>query len=275
MIHGQNILDSATSEIGLLTQTLPALAGKVALVVGGARGAGAEISMALAHAGAHVAVSYSQSGTKTNEFVERLQEIGGHRAIALKHDPGDTKRLAAALLDEVLSTFRRIDVLIHASSLALHGKALDDPTANNEALDLQWQERSRLHRIDPRGCTLLLFGGRIIALSSGIASRVGITGAADYAGTKAAVLGYTKGVAKDLAARMITANVVLAGFLKFETPRGDNSKSESAGDPSGVCFRRTLDLRRSRGRRKVPRIADRKRGYRNGVGCHWWLPRLS
>lgn len=59
--------------------------------------------------------------------------------------------------------------------------------------------------------------GRIISISSGVATRVGFAGAADYAGTKAAVVGYSKGAARDLAPRKITVNVVAAGLMETET----------------------------------------------------------
>ncbi|RXH57168.1 3-oxoacyl-[acyl-carrier protein] reductase [Granulicella sibirica] len=124
------------------------------------------------------------------------------------------------MVQEVTREFRHLDILIHTSSFALHGKTIDDPTINNQALDLQWQVNVHGYIAVVRAAVLRMrAGGRIIALSSSLAQRVGIAGAADYAGTKAAVLGYTKGVARDLTSRGITANVVLAGTLKFETPK--------------------------------------------------------
>jgi NAD(P)-dependent dehydrogenase (short-subunit alcohol dehydrogenase family) len=195
------------------------LSGKVALVIGGTRGVGAAISIALAHAGAEVAVTYSASEAKAREHVETLEKAQGNRAAAIKHDPGDTRQ-AGVLLQDVMKVFRHIDIFIHTSSVAIHGKTIDDPTINNQALDLQWQVNVHGYIALVRSAALALRpGGRIIALSSSLALRVGIAGAADYAGTKAAVLGYTKGIARDLAGRKITANVVLAGGLMFETPK--------------------------------------------------------
>jgi NAD(P)-dependent dehydrogenase (short-subunit alcohol dehydrogenase family) len=60
---------------------------------------------------------------------------------------------------------------------------------------------------------LLPDGGRIVTIGSGVGTRVGFPGAADYAGTKAAVVGYSKGAARDLAPRNITVNVVQAGLM--------------------------------------------------------------
>jgi NAD(P)-dependent dehydrogenase (short-subunit alcohol dehydrogenase family) len=196
-----------------------ALSGKIALVIGGTRGVGAAVSIALARAGATVAVTYSASESKAREHVDALEKARGNRAIALKHDPSDSKQ-AGSLLQVVMNEFGHIDILVHTSSFAIHGKTIDDPTINHEALDVQWEVNVRGYIALVRSAVRYLRpGGRIIALSSSLAHRVGMVGAADYAGTKAAVLGYTKGVARDLAGRGITANVVLAGTLKFETPK--------------------------------------------------------
>ncbi|MDE1176358.1 MAG: SDR family oxidoreductase [Edaphobacter sp.] len=214
-----NIANANFFDGDLAKHAVPSLHGRVALVVGGTRGLGTSISQALAHAGAHVCVTYSASESKAKEQVEALESLRGARAMSFKHDPSDSKQ-APLLIQDVTKAFQRLDVLIHACSFALHGKTIDDPSVNTQALDLQWQ-------VNVHGYIALVRvaaphirpGGRIIALSSSLAQRVGIPGVADYAGTKAAVLGYTRGVARDLAPRGITANVVLAGALKFETPR--------------------------------------------------------
>jgi NAD(P)-dependent dehydrogenase (short-subunit alcohol dehydrogenase family) len=214
-----SILNNGFLEAESATPQRLALSGKVALVIGGTRGVGAAISVALARAGAQVAVTYSASEARAKEHVEVLEMAQGNRAVALKHDPGDAKQ-AGPLLREVTKAFKHIDILIHTSSVAIHGKTIDDPTVNHQALDLQWQVNVHGYIALVRAAALdLRPGGRIIALSSSLAQRVGIVGVADYAGTKAAVLGYTKGVARDLAGRGITANVVLAGTLKFDTPK--------------------------------------------------------
>lgn len=211
------------------------LSGKVALVIGGTRGVGAAISIALARAGAEVAVTYSASEARARDHVEILEKVHGNRAAAIRHDPGDTKQ-AGHLVQDVLKAFRHIDILIHTSSVAIHGKTIDDPTINNQALDLQWQVNVHGYIALVRSAALAIRpGGRIIALSSALAKRVGIVGAADYAGTKAAVLGYTKGVAKDLASRKVTANVVLAGTLKFETPKTRRSPLHGFYSQENIC----------------------------------------
>ena len=206
-------------------QPSPSLTGKVALVIGGTRGIGSAISMGLARAGAILAVTYSASEAKAREHVEALEVVGGNRAIALKHDPGVPKQ-ASLLLHEIIREFGHLDILIYTPSFAIHGKTIDDPTIDNGALDLQWEVNVRGYVALVRSSAQCLRrGGRIIALSSSLAQRVGMVGAADYAGTKAAVLGYTKGVARDLAGRGITANVILAGGLKFDTPKTRKSRA--------------------------------------------------
>lgn len=214
-----SILNPGFFEDGQAAERMPSLSGKVALVIGGTRGLGSAVSIALARAGAKVAVTYSASEAKAREHIEILEKARGNRAIAIKHDPGDTKQ-AGSLLSDVTQEFKYLDILVHTSSFALHGKTIDDPTISNQSLDLQWQVNVHGYIALVRSAVLNMRpGGRIIALSSSLAQRVGIVGVADYAGTKAAVLGYTKGIARDLAGRKITANVVLAGTLQFDTPK--------------------------------------------------------
>jgi NAD(P)-dependent dehydrogenase (short-subunit alcohol dehydrogenase family) len=123
------------------------------------------------------------------------------------------------LIGEIVRHLGRLDILIHAASVAFHGKTVDDPSLNHHAMDLQWQVNVSGYIAAVRAATLhMKEGGRIIAIGSGLAVRVSMPGVADYAATKAAVLGYTRGAALDLASRGITANVILAGTLEFETP---------------------------------------------------------
>ncbi|PAU78341.1 SDR family NAD(P)-dependent oxidoreductase [Halomonas salipaludis] len=188
------------------------LSGKVALVTGGSRGLGAAIAEALAEQGADVAISYVASAEKAEAVVEKLKTKGA-RAIAIRSDQADTSS-AAALIDDVVSHFGRLDILVNNAAIAVQGKLVDDPELDAEALDRQWQINVLGAVATTRAAARQLSdGGRIIFIGSAIASRVAFPGVADYAGTKAAIVGYAKGVGRDLGPRNITVNVVQPGIM--------------------------------------------------------------
>jgi NAD(P)-dependent dehydrogenase (short-subunit alcohol dehydrogenase family) len=188
------------------------LRGKVALVTGGSRGLGAAIAEALAEQGADVAISYVASAEKAEAVVEKLKAKGA-RAIAIRSDQADTSS-AAALIDGVVSHFGRLDILVNNAAIAVQGKRVDDPELDAEGLDRQWHINVLGAVATTRAAARQLSdGGRIIFIGSAIASRVAFPAAADYAGTKAAIVGYAKGVGRDLGPRNITVNVVQPGIM--------------------------------------------------------------
>lgn len=188
------------------------LKGQVALVTGGSRGLGAAIAEALAEQGADVAISYVASADKAEAVVEKLK-AKGTQAIAIRSDQANTSS-AAALIDDVVSHFGRLDILVNNAAIAVQGKLVDDPELDAEALDHQWRINVLGAVATTRAAARQLSdGGRIIFIGSAIASRVAFPGVADYAGTKAAIVGYAKGVGRDLGPRNITVNVVQPGIM--------------------------------------------------------------
>jgi 3-oxoacyl-[acyl-carrier protein] reductase len=186
------------------------LKGKVALVTGASRGIGAAVARALAEEGADVAISYANSQAKADAIVREL-EGKGVRAAAFKADQADAKQ-AAGLVGAVVERFGRLDILVNNAGLFVTG-AVDDGQ-DLDALDRQ-------HAVNVTGvianireaAKVLRDDGRIITIGSAIATRVGFANMAVYAATKGAVVGYTKGVARDLAQRNITVNVVQPGAV--------------------------------------------------------------
>lgn len=188
------------------------LIGKVALVTGGSRGLGVATAEALAEQGADVAISYMASAEKAEVVVERLK-AKGVRATAIRSDQADTSS-AAALIDDVVSHFGKLDILVNNAAITVQGKLVDDPELDAEALDRQWRINvSGVVATTRAAARQLSDGGRIIFIGSAIASRVAFPGVADYAGTKAAIVGYAKGVGRDLGPRNITVNVVQPGIM--------------------------------------------------------------
>lgn len=189
-----------------------ALKGKVALVTGGSRGLGAATALALADQGADVAISYVASKDKAEAVVAKLREKGV-RALAVQSDQADTTA-AAPLVAQVIEHFGRLDILVNNAAIAVQGKPVDAPDLDTVNLDRQWQ----VNVLGPVALTRaaaprLSEGGRILYIGSRLGTVVPWPGAADYAGTKAALIGYAKGVARDLGPRNITANVIQPGVM--------------------------------------------------------------
>jgi NAD(P)-dependent dehydrogenase (short-subunit alcohol dehydrogenase family) len=188
------------------------LAGKVALVTGGSRGLGAATATALADAGAHVALTYVAAEHHARDLPARLT-AKGVKAIAIRADQGDPAT-ATALVQTVVQRLGALDILVNNAAIAVQGKAIDDPEIDNEAMDRQWAVN--LHGVIANiraAVNVLPERGRIISVGSGLGTRVGFAGTTDYAATKAAVIGYSRGAARDLGPRGITVNVVQAGLM--------------------------------------------------------------
>src|ERR1700740_1170460 len=187
------------------------LSGKVALVTGGSRGIGAASARALATEGANVAISYVASPDKANAVIAELQAKGVN-ARAYKADqasPADVEKL----VNDVAKDFGRLDILVNNAGIAAGGQ-VNDAAADTQALARQ--DDINVHGVITaiRAASKLMGeGGRIVTVGSGIATRASFPGLADYAATKAAIVGYTKGASRDLGPRGITVNVLQPGSI--------------------------------------------------------------
>jgi NAD(P)-dependent dehydrogenase (short-subunit alcohol dehydrogenase family) len=191
------------------------LSGKIALVTGGSRGLGKATALALADAGADVVITYIASMDKALGVVATLK-AKGVRAAAIKADQGNSAE-AEGLIQTVVRTFGKLDILVNNAAVSFQGKTIDDPEIDNEAMNKQWMINTMGVIANIRAAAKVLpEGGRIISVGSGLGTRVGFSHTADYAGTKAAVLGYSKGAARDLGKRNITVNVVQAGVMETD-----------------------------------------------------------
>lgn len=188
------------------------LAGKVALVTGGSRGLGAQTALALADLGADVAFTYVSSYEKAQQVVMQLR-AKGVRALAIQSDNAD---MAAAkpMVEQVIEHLGHIDILVNNAGIAVQGQTVDDPALNTAQLDRQWQVNVLGSVAVTRAVApVMADGGRIIFIGSLLGTHVPFPGVADYAGSKAALIGYAKGLARDLGRRNITANVVQPGVM--------------------------------------------------------------
>lgn len=189
-----------------MTQHTP-LSGKVALVQGGSRGIGAAIVRRLAEEGASVAFTYVSSEAKALELQNSISQTGG-QALAIKADSADADaiRNAVALAAQ---TFGRIDILVNNAGVLAVGPL--------EAFSLE--DFDRTLDINVRSVFIATQaaaqhmgeGGRIINIGSTNADRMPFAGGGVYAMSKSALVGLTKGLARDFGPRGITINNVQPG----------------------------------------------------------------
>jgi 3-oxoacyl-[acyl-carrier protein] reductase len=188
------------------------LSGKVAFIQGGSRGIGAAIARRLAADGAAVAITYLNAADKAQEVVNEIVAAGG-RALALKADSADASVLTDAIRTAV-ATLGRLDILVNnagAFAMApLDQFRLDDfdhmLAVNVRSVFVATQEAAR-HMSD---------GGRIINIGSTNAERMPFAGGGPYAMSKSALVGLTRGLARDLGPRGITINNLQPGPVDTE-----------------------------------------------------------
>jgi len=160
---------------------------------------GAATAKALAEEGADVAISYVTSAAKAEAVVREL-ESHGVRAAAFQADQADSAQ-AGKLIEQVVERFGRLNILVNNAGVAAGGP-IDDAGNDLAALDRQYAINFTAVVTAIRAAAKVMSeGDRIITIGSNLATRVGFTGLADYSATKAAVVGYTKGAARDLGPR--------------------------------------------------------------------------
>lgn len=185
---------------------------RVAIVTGGSRGIGAAIVRRLARDGLHV-VAVARNADKLSEVVSALA-AENLSAEALVCDIADAKALAAAM-DGVAEKHGRIDVLVNNAGITRDGLLLRmDDEDFDAVIDTNLKSAFVAIRSAARPMMRLKgpTGGRIINISS-VSGVAGNAGQANYAASKAGLIGLSKSVAKELAGKNITCNVVAPGFI--------------------------------------------------------------
>ncbi|MEO0705989.1 MAG: 3-oxoacyl-[acyl-carrier-protein] reductase [Cyanobacteria bacterium J06649_5] len=187
-----------------------ALADKVAIITGSSRGIGKAAALAIASQGAKVVINYARSSDAADDVVSAIKADGGE-AIALQADVSKADDVDA-MIKATMDAFGRIDVLVNNA-----GITRDTLLLRMKPED--WQAVIDLNLTGVFLCTravskimLKQRSGRIVNISS-VAGLMGNPGQANYSAAKAGVIGFTKTVAKELAPRGVTANVVAPGFI--------------------------------------------------------------
>lgn len=213
---------------------MKSLKGKVALVTGGSRGIGAAAALALAEDGADVAISYASSGAKAEAIVKQLL-AKGVRAAAFEANQAD-RAAVEGLVNKVAERFGRLDILVNNAGVAVNGP-VDAPTGDIEGYDRQYAVNVAGVAAAVRAAVKVMGdGGRIITTGSCLGERVPFAGMADYSATKAAVVGYTRGWARDLGPRNITVNVVAPGPIDTDMNPADGEFA--AAQKAGIALGR-------------------------------------
>jgi 3-oxoacyl-[acyl-carrier protein] reductase len=188
------------------------LAGKVALITGAGRGIGKGIALEFGARGASVVVNYSTSASKADQVVKEIIK-GGSRAIAIKADlrePGEIFQL----FEEAVAHFGKLDIVVSNSGTEVWSKEEDvTPAAFDYVFDLNCRGQ---FFVAQQGLKYLGVGGRIILTSSVAATMSGIPNHALYAGSKAAVEGFTRSFSVDCGEKGITVNAIAPGGVKTD-----------------------------------------------------------
>ncbi len=192
------------------------LTDKVAIVTGGSRGIGAACARGLADRGAGVVISYSRSEDEANDVVTTIVNSGGI-ATAMRADQS-VPHEAVDLITNVAHAFGRLDILINNAAVATLGRIGAPYSQDDLERQLTINYASIVAAIRA-AAAVMTRGGRIVNVGSGVATRTGVPGIADHAGSKAALAGFTRGAARDLAEHGITVNLLQAGLVDTELSR--------------------------------------------------------
>ena len=191
---------------------------RVAVVTGGSRGIGRACALRLAEAGCDVAVLYAGNDEAARETVEAVEALG-RRARAWKCDVANAEE-CAAVCKEVASELGCVDDLVNNAGVTrdnLLGRIKDDDF--DRVIDVNLKGAFNMVKALYRTWLRNKGTGRIVNVSS-VVGLMGNAGQANYAASKAGLIGLTKSIARELAPRGVTCNAVAPGFIETDMTAG-------------------------------------------------------
>lgn len=201
------------------------LEGKTALVTGASRGIGRAVAVALASAGAKVAVNYAGNDAAAEETKAAIEAAGG-TAILVKADIADSEAVEKMVADTV-AAFGQIDILVNNAGITRDVLLM---RMKNEDFDAVINTNLKGVYYTTKAVTKLMMKkryGRIINMAS-VVGLTGNAGQANYSAAKAGVIGFSKTVAKELASRGITCNMVAPGLIATDMTKDLPEKAKEA-----------------------------------------------
>ena len=204
---------------------MPRLENKIALVTGGTRGIGRAIVIALSDAGATVAFTYKSAVSLADEL-QKERSAQAHRVFAYQADASSAEQ-SAKVVDQVVMECGRLDILVNNAGITKDGLLMrmseadwDAVINNNLKSVFNFTKPAIRHMVSQKS-------GKIINISS-IVGVAGNAGQANYAASKAGILGFTKSVAKELASRNIQVNAVAPGFVDTDMTKRLTEEQQKA-----------------------------------------------
>ena len=187
---------------------------KIALVTGSSKGLGRAIAIRLAEKGVRVAVNYNTSSDSAGEVVKAITDAGGS-AISVQAD--------VANLDQVVAMVKQVEEELGAVEILVNNAGIINDQLLMRMSDEAWRQVIDINLNGTFYCTRAVLRnmvrarwGRIINIGSVVGLR-GNPAQTNYSASKAAIMGFTKALAKEVANRNITANVVTPGYFETET----------------------------------------------------------
>ena len=210
------------------------LEGKIAVVTGASRGIGRAIAIRLAGEGATVVINYNGSKEKAEEVKQEIEGAGGKAAVC-QCNVADFDQ-CQAFIQKVIDKFGRIDILVNNAGITRDGLLMKMSEEDFDQV-IETNLKGAFHTIRFAARQMLRQkSGRIINLSS-VVGVTGNAGQANYAASKAGVIGLTKSAARELASRGITVNAIAPGFIETDMTSVLSEKVKegaAAGIPLGA-----------------------------------------
>lgn len=183
------------------------LQNKVVFITGGSRGIGAGIAKRMAAEGADVVITYVHAADQAKQVTDEITKAG-RQALAIQVDNASPEAIDAAI-EKTVARFGRIDILVNNAGIYI-AKPLADYTLQDIDSTLAVNVRAVL-LASQKAAQHMQEGARIITIGSNMAERVSFPTGSLYAMSKSALIGLTKGLARDLGGRGITVNMVQPG----------------------------------------------------------------